>query len=77
MCSVRRVAAVLRFYLAEPSCLKQGALPEHTCPLNPWTARLAPITVPQCIISKWNDLYIKIQTTTYSGQVPLKASALR
>lgn len=60
-----------------PAVWKQGALPEHTCPLNSWTARLAPITVPQCIISKWTDLYIKIQTTTYSGQAPLKASALR
>lgn len=60
-----------------PAVWEQGTLPDHTCPLNPWTARLAPITVPQCIISKWTDLYIKIQTTTYSGQVPLKASALR
>lgn len=56
---------------------KQGSLPEHTWPVNRWTARLAPITVPHCIISKWTDLYIKIQTTTYSGQAPLKASALR
>lgn len=38
---------------------EQGTLPEPTCPLNPRTARLAPITVPQCIISKWTDLYIK------------------
>lgn len=58
-----------------PAVWEQGALPKHTCPLDPRTAKLAPITVPQCIISKWIDLYIKIQTT-YSGQVPLKASPL-
>lgn len=65
-----RCSAVL-----EPAVWKRGALPKHTCPPDPRTARLAPITAPQCVISKWIDLYIKIQTTTYSGQVASKASA--
>lgn len=77
MCSKGKQAVVLSCPVwLSPAVWEQGALPEYTWPLNPRTARRAPITVPQCIISKQTDLYIKTQTTTYSGQVPLKASAL-
>lgn len=74
-------------YLKEPgSCsvvllfgftqLSERQAPCQSTPLL-WTqaTRLPLISVPQCIISKYSDLYIKIHTTTtYSGQDPLKAS---
>lgn len=52
-----RVAALLCFCLAEPSSQRAGRPARADLPSEPpWTARLAPITVPQCIISKQTDL---------------------
>ena len=58
-----------------PGVREQGAASPGLWPSAQRGPRQPPL--PQCIISKWTDLYIKVQTTSYSGQAPVKASAPR